>query len=38
MKSIACGADAAKHFGFGPGYRNLNHGSFGIDNVVNQLY
>ncbi|KAK0881900.1 hypothetical protein LTR87_004288 [Friedmanniomyces endolithicus] len=26
---IECGGDAAKHFGFASGYRNLNHGSFG---------
>ncbi|TKA82679.1 hypothetical protein B0A55_01483 [Friedmanniomyces simplex] len=26
---IECGQDAAKHFGFAAGYRNLNHGSFG---------
>jgi len=23
---IECGRDAAKHFGFASGYRNLNHG------------
>ncbi len=23
---IECGGDAAKHFGFASGYRNLNHG------------
>ncbi|KAF2479710.1 pyridoxal phosphate-dependent transferase [Neohortaea acidophila] len=26
---IECGEDAAQHFGFDKGYRNLNHGSFG---------
>ncbi|KAK1819816.1 hypothetical protein LTR12_005691 [Friedmanniomyces endolithicus] len=26
---IECGGDAAKHFGFASGYKNLNHGSFG---------
>ncbi|KAK5132507.1 hypothetical protein LTR08_008891 [Meristemomyces frigidus] len=27
--SIECGKEAAKHFAFAEGYRNLNHGSFG---------
>ncbi|KAK5165932.1 uncharacterized protein LTR77_008856 [Saxophila tyrrhenica] len=26
---LQCGADAAKHFAFADGYRNLNHGSYG---------
>ncbi|RMY68051.1 hypothetical protein D0863_07382 [Hortaea werneckii] len=29
MGSIECGKEAAKHFTFADGYRNLNHGSFG---------
>ncbi|CZT19918.1 related to isopenicillin N epimerase [Ramularia collo-cygni] len=29
FKEISCGADAAKHFNFSSGYKNLNHGSFG---------
>ncbi|KAK5112354.1 hypothetical protein LTR62_004317 [Meristemomyces frigidus] len=27
--TIECGVEAAKHFAFAPGWRNLNHGSFG---------
>jgi len=26
LQPIECGEDAAKHFGFAKGYRNLNHG------------
>lgn len=26
MGTIECGKEAAKHFAFGDGYRNLNHG------------
>lgn len=26
IESIACGQEAAKHFAFGNGYKNLNHG------------
>ncbi|KAF2161163.1 hypothetical protein M409DRAFT_69998 [Zasmidium cellare ATCC 36951] len=29
VDKIECGKDAAKHFSFPEGYRNLNHGSFG---------
>jgi hypothetical protein len=28
INSINCGEDAAKHFLFEDGYRNLNHGSY----------
>lgn len=30
IESIECGNDAAQHFGFAPGYLNLNHGGHGV--------
>jgi hypothetical protein len=31
LASIECGEDAAKHFSFDKGYRNLNHGTSDVE-------